>query len=173
MTVVVPNIINHARSTKEVGKLFGQPSKLTPKQCLLNFILYFKHDNVTMQDTFMWNWFKTSICDAALFILPCINEAIVDDIQWSILEERVTLTRRIRNLLGCIRFIDITLVEIFKLWNNVMHWTWLNVRKKIYSANKTVNCWQPRYFHLHQHWIPQVIPWCNDVMAFQSLCQLA
>jgi hypothetical protein len=102
MTVVVPNIINHARSTKEVGKLFGQPCKLTPKQCLLNFILYFKHDNVTMQDTFMWNWFKTSICDEALFILPCINEAIVDDIQWSILEERVTLTRRIPNLLGCI-----------------------------------------------------------------------
>jgi hypothetical protein len=127
----VPNIINHARTTKEVGKLFDQPSKLTPKQCLLNFILYFQHDNVTMHDTFMWNSFKTFICDDALFILSCINEAIVDDIQWSILEERVTLTRRIWNLLGCIRFIDITLVEIFKLWNNVMHWTWLNVRKKI------------------------------------------
>jgi hypothetical protein len=39
MTVVVPNIINHARSTKEVGKLSGQPCNLTPKQCLLNFIL--------------------------------------------------------------------------------------------------------------------------------------
>jgi len=64
-----------------------------------------------------------------------------------------------------LHLIDITLVEIFKLWNNVTHWTWLNVRKKIYSVNKTVNCWQPRYFHLHQHWIPQVIPWCNYVMA--------
>jgi hypothetical protein len=93
-----------------------------------------------MHDTFMWNWFKTSICDDALSILSCINEAIVDEIQWSIVEERVTLARRIQNLLGCIRFIDITLVEIFKLWNTVTHQASLNVRKKMYLVNNTINC---------------------------------
>jgi hypothetical protein len=30
----------------------GRPSKLAPKQHLLNFILYMKHDNVIMYDIF-------------------------------------------------------------------------------------------------------------------------
>jgi len=78
MTLVVLIIINHGRSIEEVHRLFGQ--LLTLKQCILNFILYFKHVNATMHDTFMWNWSKTFVCDDSLFILSCINEAIVDEI---------------------------------------------------------------------------------------------
>jgi hypothetical protein len=158
------------RQQVSIGNILSgcQPCKLTPKQCLLNFILYFKHDNVTMTHSCEIGW-------RLLFVMMhysfCHALMRLDEIQWLIVEE--TLARRIRNLLGFIRFIDITLVEIFKLWNNVTHRSSLNVRKKIYLVKNTINCWQPRYFHLHQHWIPQVIPWCNYVMAFQSLCQLA
>jgi hypothetical protein len=35
------------------------------------------------------------------------------------------------------------------------------------------HCWQPRSLNVHQYWIPKVIPWCNHIVAFQSLCQLA
>ncbi len=87
LTTVVRKIIFHARSTKEVCKLSDRPCKSTPKQCLLNFILYFKHDKVTMHDEFMCNQFKASICDDALFIFSCSNETIVDEIQWSIVKE--------------------------------------------------------------------------------------
>ncbi len=35
--------------------VLGMPLKLSPKQLILNFILYMKHDNVIMYDAFMWN----------------------------------------------------------------------------------------------------------------------
>jgi hypothetical protein len=50
-----------------------------------------KHDNVTMHDGFMWNWFKSTLCDDALFIASCINDALTNEIQWLTLEERVAL----------------------------------------------------------------------------------
>jgi hypothetical protein len=129
-TLVVPNIINHARLTEEVCNLFGWPCKLTLKQCLLNFLLYFKHDNVTIHDAFMWNWSKISICDDVIFIWSCINEGIANEIQWLIVKERVTFASGIRDLPSCMRFIDGTLVETCNLWNNVTHQTWFNGRKK-------------------------------------------
>ncbi len=60
----------------EVPVVLGKLSKLTPKQCLLNFILYMKHDNDTMYVTFMWNWSKFALCDDAIFIASCINHAL-------------------------------------------------------------------------------------------------
>ncbi len=80
-----------------------------------------------MHDTFMWNWSKTSICDDTLFISSCINEAIANEIQWSIVKERVTFASGIWDLPW---FIDGALVETCKLWNNVMHQTWFNGREK-------------------------------------------
>jgi hypothetical protein len=63
-----------------------------------------------------------------------------------------------------------TLVETCKLWNNVTHQTWSNGRKNPFDEQHD-HCWQPRSLYLHQHWIPKVIPWCNHIVAFQSLCQ--
>jgi len=42
--------------------------KLSHKQHFLNFILYMKHDNVTMYDAFMWDWSKFALCDDAIFM---------------------------------------------------------------------------------------------------------
>ncbi len=70
---------------------------------LMNFILA-KFDELetfvmpissTMHDTFMWNWFKISICYDVLFILSCINEAVVDEIQWLTIKKKVTLVKGI------------------------------------------------------------------------------
>ncbi len=105
------------------------------KTTFLNFILHLKHDNVTMHDAFMWNWSKASVCNDALFILLCINKAIVDEILWLIVKERVILVRGIQDFPSCIGFINGTLEQICKLCNNVMHQTWFNDGKKIYSMN--------------------------------------
>jgi hypothetical protein len=58
----------------------GHPSKLCLEQCLLEFILYMKHDNVYMYDIFLWNWSKGEICDDTIFIASCVNDAIGDEI---------------------------------------------------------------------------------------------
>ncbi len=41
-----------------------------------------KHDNVSMNDTFVWNWSKSVICDDVIFIASCINDVIGDEIRW-------------------------------------------------------------------------------------------
>jgi len=78
--VVVVTIIGHVRSIREAHCTSNQPSKLTLEQCLLNFILYMKHDNITKYDAFMWNWSKNVINDDDMFIASCINYTIVDEI---------------------------------------------------------------------------------------------
>jgi len=55
-------------------------SKLCLEQCLLEFILYMKHDNVYMYDVFLWNWSKGVICDDTIFIAFCVDDAIGDEI---------------------------------------------------------------------------------------------
>lgn len=45
--VVVLIIIGHVRSIGEAHCTSNQPSKLTLEQCLLKFIFYMKHDNIT------------------------------------------------------------------------------------------------------------------------------
>ncbi len=98
----------------EVLVVSNKPSKLTFEQCLLNFILYMKHDNVIMYVAFMWNWLKFTLCDDAIFITSCINHAFEDEIRWSTLEERLTLGVHLQEIPRCIRFIDGTLIEICK-----------------------------------------------------------
>jgi hypothetical protein len=58
----------------------SRPSKLMPKH-LLNYIIYMKHDNVTMYVTFMWNWSKFALYDDVIFIASCINHALENEIQ--------------------------------------------------------------------------------------------
>ncbi len=66
--------------------------KLTLERSHLNIIMYMKYDNVNMYDTFMWNWFKITLCDDVIFIASSTNEAIRDDIQWSIAQEIIGIT---------------------------------------------------------------------------------
>jgi hypothetical protein len=46
----------------------------------MQFILYMKHANVFMYNTFVWNWSKNAICYDTIFIASCINDAIIDEI---------------------------------------------------------------------------------------------
>jgi hypothetical protein len=75
-----------------------------------------KHDNVIKYDTFMWNWSKSALCDDALFIASWINNAHGNEIQWPTVEERVFLGTHLREFLGCIGFIDSTLIKIHNPW---------------------------------------------------------
>jgi hypothetical protein len=61
------------------------------EQHLLNFILCMKHDNVTMYDAFMRNWFKFTLCDDAFFIASCIKHALVDEMYYFTLKDKVIL----------------------------------------------------------------------------------
>jgi hypothetical protein len=54
--LVVPTMEAHVRAIAEAHISPKWPTKLIPNQCLLQFILYMKHDNVVMYDVFMWNW---------------------------------------------------------------------------------------------------------------------
>jgi hypothetical protein len=68
-----------------------------------------------MYDAFMWKWSKFALCDDILFIASCIDHALLDEIQWSTLKERVKLRTHLQELTRCIRLIDGTLIEICKL----------------------------------------------------------
>jgi len=77
---VVPIIMTNMRSTCEAHILVGRSSKLNFEQCLLNFILYMKHDNMTMSHAFMSKFANCSICNYVIFIMSCINHALINEI---------------------------------------------------------------------------------------------
>jgi hypothetical protein len=77
---VLSTIIAHVRSIEVPHHIFERPSKLTLEQCLLNFILYIKHNNVTKYDAFLWKWKKIAINDDGIFISSCINSTIANEI---------------------------------------------------------------------------------------------
>ncbi len=68
--------------------VLSMSSKLTLDN---SFILYMKHDNVTMYVAFMWNWSNFALCHDTIFIASCVNRALEDEIQWPTLEERLSL----------------------------------------------------------------------------------
>jgi hypothetical protein len=78
----------------------GRPSKLGLEQRLLCFILFMKHDNISIYDAFMWNWAKSSLCDDVIFITSCINHALAYEIHWPSSFERVTFGNQLCGLLG-------------------------------------------------------------------------
>jgi hypothetical protein len=133
--VVVLTIIGHVRSIWEGHCTFNWSSKLTMEQCLLNFILHMKHDNITKYDAFMWNWSKSAINDDGMFIASCINFTIVDEIRWPTIEEQQVLGTQLSQFQGYIGFINGTFIKIHRPWNNPTHQSWFNGWKKIYCLN--------------------------------------
>jgi hypothetical protein len=92
--------------------VMGRPLKLGPKLWFLCLILFIKHDNVIIYDAFMWSWAKSSLSDDVLFVVSCINHVLVDEIHWLSFFGRVSLGNQLCELLKCLGFIDMTLVEI-------------------------------------------------------------
>lgn len=76
-----------------------------------------------MYNNFMWNWPKSILCEDALFIKSCINDALGNEIQWPM---PLVLGIQLQELLGCIGFINNNLVKNQKLWTNKAHRTWFN-----------------------------------------------
>jgi hypothetical protein len=84
--LMVPTIISHARSIGEPHHIIGRLSKLALKLRLFDFILFMKHEYVTIYDVVMWNWSKNAINDGGIFIAFCINFSIANEIHWLIVE---------------------------------------------------------------------------------------
>jgi hypothetical protein len=64
-----------------------------------------------MYNTFMWNWSKSILCEDALFIKSCINDAFGNEIQWPMPKAKIFLGIQLQELLGCIGFINNNLVR--------------------------------------------------------------
>lgn len=136
-TVVCPVIQLHARSTGEIRGPGGRPLKLQPEQRLLTFVMFLKHDNSAAFDSCQWNWAKSSVNDDSICVPSCIGVACKDEIKWPSPQEALDLARRVPQLSGCIGFIDGTLCQIRRPFNNALHSNGFNGRKKMYCINNT------------------------------------
>ena len=136
--ILCPTIIAHTRSIGDLRILPRHPSKLTPEQRLLGFLLYLKHDCTTALPGFLWNWTKSSVIDDQVFIATSINWVLKDKIKWPDELERQALASVIPTFPGCIGFIDGTLVKIRKPWKNREHGKWFNGCKKMYCMSNVV-----------------------------------
>jgi hypothetical protein len=135
--LVCPTLVANARTTGEAHLKQGRPFKLRPEQRLLNFILYMRHDNITIYDAYMWNWCRSSVCDDTIFVASCINEVLASEIRWPSAEERRALGEMVPQFTGCIGLIDGTLCKIRRP-KIEEHKTFFNGRKKMYCLNSTV-----------------------------------
>ncbi len=113
----------------------GRLSKLISDQCILHFIFYMERDNVSMYDTFVYNWSKSVVCDDVIFIASYIKDAIGDEIWWPTTQEQIVLNTNLVEFQGCIGLVYGTLINICKPWNYGAHKVWLNGQKKTYSMN--------------------------------------
>ena len=104
--------------------------KLSPEQKILNFILYLKHNNSTLFDTYLWNYSKSAVSDGTILIASCMNEALCDEIEWPSEEERVELGQRFDEFPGCIGLFDGTLVKVRRPWKDKKHGRFFKGRKK-------------------------------------------
>ena len=62
---VCPTIIVDARTKGEEGAPVGRPYKFNLVQQLFVFLLFMKHDNISMFEAFEWNWSKYVVNDDA------------------------------------------------------------------------------------------------------------
>ena len=60
-------------------KVSGRPMKLSLENCIPNFILNMKYDNVNVliYDSHDWNSLRSSLCDDTFFIASCIKLTVV------------------------------------------------------------------------------------------------
>jgi hypothetical protein len=62
VSLMLPKIITHNRSTGWDSYYIKETIKINNhKHYCINFILFMKHENVIMCETFMWNWSKNSL----------------------------------------------------------------------------------------------------------------
>ena len=78
----MPKYCNACTYHMELQVAGGWPYKLIPKQQILSFFMYLKHDNTSMLDAFHWNCFKIALNDDVIFVVFCINEALQHEIEW-------------------------------------------------------------------------------------------
>jgi hypothetical protein len=78
--------------------------------------------------------------------------------------KKIKLTTHIKYFLNCIGFIDKTLIKIHKPWNKA-HKTWFNEQ---YNHG-----WPLMPINLHQHWLFELISWCDGLVPFVYLLKLA
>lgn len=83
--------------------------------------LVHEHDNVIYLDSMLWNWSRSIVCNDAIFMASCVNEAIAHEIWWPSIEERRAMAAHIPQLQGCIGFVDKTLVCIHHTYKNEHH----------------------------------------------------
>ncbi len=84
--------------------------------------------------------------ELASWVMPIISSharstmkrTLMDEICWSSSFEKVTLGGQLHELPRCLGFIDMMLIEIWKLWKDLKHQTWFNGCKKIYTINNNV-----------------------------------
>lgn len=113
--------------------------RVTFEQCLLNFIIYMKHDNVV---THIWV-FYVGMCRVPLYVMmpsSSFRASMVLLHMWY--RGRDEIERRCMGVLnpqfpGCVGIIDDKLVEIFHLWNNPLQSKWFNVRESLCIARTT------------------------------------
>ena len=138
---VCHTIVINARSTGLQKKVSGRPSKLSPEQRVLHFILYLKHDNIVQLEAYGWNYASSSSCDDGIFVASCINEALKEELSWPDAARRRMLGQHLSDFKGCIGHIDGTLVQIRRpsgQLNKTDHRKWYNGRKAMYAFNNTV-----------------------------------
>jgi len=113
-TLMVPTIAHDMKSTNEVHFVIRWPIKLNPNQQLFQSIMYMKHDNIVIYDTFLGNWNNNVICNDAIYVVSYIKEVISDKIQWPTIKEWATLNMHIPKFQGCIELLNGTFIEICK-----------------------------------------------------------
>lgn len=67
---------------------------------------------------------RAAVCNNALFVLTCVNEAIADEARWPSQEEQRALGQIIPQLLGCVGIMDKTLVKIRTHYENPRNKRW-------------------------------------------------
>ncbi|CAM6094787.1 unnamed protein product [Calypogeia fissa] len=144
---VCPVIQSHARISGTRHIVTGRPVKLFAEERLLNFLLYMKHDNTIFMDSQRWNWSRTSVCDDAIFVASCINEAISNEIRWPSAAERVVLAQTVPELPGCIGFVDGTLCRIRRPFEDPHHKKWrrMDMTEEILDAEDGIGGWAGDY----------------------------
>jgi hypothetical protein len=100
-----------ARSTGNISKGAGRPPKLSAKQRILNTLMYLKHVNTVHYEDFQWNWSKSSVRDAVLFVCSVINTVLAHEIQCPDANQHSIHSQRLSEFPGCIGFIDGTLCK--------------------------------------------------------------